>query len=83
MLKWEKGDIMASCPTVRSQAIRGIIAVAAFTGAYFGYAYSPLLSCALIGVSLFAMRGCPACWVAGMFEAVKKKPDVKKDEVSS
>ena len=67
---------MASCPTVKSQAMRGILAIAAFTGAYFAYAYSPLLSYALIGLSLFAMRGCPACWVAGMCEAVKEKKDI-------
>ena len=66
---------MASCPTVKSQALRGIIAISAFTGAYFAYAYSPLLSYALIGLSLFAMRGCPACWVAGMCDAVKGKKD--------
>lgn len=64
---------MASCPTVKSQVFRGFIAVVALVGAYFAYAYSQPLSYALIGVSLFAMRGCPACWAAGMCDAVKKK----------
>ncbi len=70
---------MASCPTVRSQIIRGILAVTALAGAYFAYASSPPLSYALIGASLFAMRGCPACWVAGMCDAVKKKPDASAE----
>ncbi len=69
---------MASCPTVKSQVIRGIIGAGALTGAYFAYAYSPPLSYALIGVALFAMRGCPACWVAGMCDAVKNKQQNSK-----
>lgn len=69
----DKEDKMASCPTVKSQITRGIIAAAALVGAYFAYAHSQPLSYALIAVSLFAMRGCPACWVAGMCDAVKKK----------
>ncbi|MDI1227075.1 MAG: hypothetical protein PSY14_05270 [bacterium] len=70
---------MASCPTVRSQVIRGILAAAALAGAYVAYAHSPPLSYALIAASLFAMRGCPACWVAGMCDAVKK-PDTTAEK---
>lgn len=69
----DKEDKMASCPTVKSQITRGIIAACALVAAYFAYAHSQPLSYALIAVSLFAMRGCPACWVAGMCDAVKKK----------
>ncbi len=69
---------MASCPTVKSQIIRGIIGAGALAAAYFAYAYSQPLSYALIAASLFAMRGCPACWVAGMCDAVKKKPAADK-----
>lgn len=69
----DKEDKMASCPTVRSQITRGIIAACALVAAYFAYAHSQPLSYALIAASLFAMRGCPACWVAGMCDAVKGK----------
>ncbi|HYD18327.1 MAG TPA: hypothetical protein VEF76_07605 [Patescibacteria group bacterium] len=66
---------MRACPTIRTQLLRGAIAAAALIAAYFAYAQMPLLSYALIGVSLFAMRGCPACWVAGMCDAVRaRKP---------
>lgn len=64
---------MASCPTVKSQVIRGVIGVAALVGAYFAFGYYQPLTYLLIGVALFAMRGCPACWVAGMCDAVKQK----------
>lgn len=70
---------MASCPTIRSQVIRGIVALAALVGAYFAYTYSQPLSYALVAAALFAMRGCPACWVAGMCDAVKGKNKKLKD----
>ena len=64
---------MASCPTVKSQITRGIIAACALVAAYFAYAHSQPLSYALIAVSLFAMRGCPACWTIGLVQTVWAK----------
>jgi hypothetical protein len=75
----DKEDKMASCPTVKSQITRGIIAACALVAAYFAYAHSQPLSYALIAASLFAMRGCPACWVAGMCDAVKGKSKNTKE----
>jgi hypothetical protein len=31
---------------------------------------SPILSFALVGVALVALRGCPVCWTVGLFETI-------------
>ena len=63
---------MASCNLVKVQVIRGVIGIAALTAAYFAYAAFAPLSILLLGVSLYAMKGCPVCWIFEMCEAVDK-----------
>lgn len=63
---------MASCNLVKVQVIRGVIGIAALTAAYFAYASFAPLSILLLGVSLYAMKGCPVCWIFEMCEAVDK-----------
>ncbi|MDF3023679.1 MAG: hypothetical protein K0R10_1040 [Alphaproteobacteria bacterium] len=63
---------MASCSLVKVQVIRGVIGVAALTAAYFASASFAPLSFLLLGIALYAMKGCPVCWIFEMCEAVDK-----------
>jgi hypothetical protein len=63
---------MASCNLVKVQVVRGIVGIGALIAAYFLFqTYTPL-SYLLVGVSLFAMKGCPVCWIFEMSDAVDK-----------
>ncbi len=68
---------MASCSLIKVQAVRGIIGIAALTGAYFVYPYFAPASYLLLGLSLYAMKGCPVCWIFETCDAVGKsrKPE--------
>jgi hypothetical protein len=71
---------VASCNLVKVQIIRGAIGIGALVAAYFLFkSYAPL-SYLLLGVSLFAMKGCPVCWIFEMCDAVEKsnKDTIKK-----
>lgn len=72
---------MASCSLVKAQIARGAIGIGAMTAAYFAYAHFAPLSILLLGVALYAMKGCPVCWIFEMCEAVEKsrKPAPDKD----
>ncbi len=72
---------MASCSLVKVQIARGVIGFGALTAAYFAYAFFAPLSFLLLGVALYAMKGCPFCWIFEMCEAVGKscKPAPDKD----
>lgn len=63
----------ASCNLVKVQIARGVSAVAAMTAAYFAFGYSQPLSYLLLGFAVWAMRGCPFCWIFETCEAVSKR----------
>lgn len=68
---------MASCNLVKVQVVRGVVGIGALVAAYFLFqSYAPL-SYLLVGLSLFAMKGCPACWVFEMCDAVEKSRKAK------
>lgn len=63
----------ASCNLVKVQMARGISAVIAMIAAYFAFRYSQPLSYLLLGFAVWAMRGCPFCWIFETCEAVSKR----------
>ena len=63
---------MASCNLVKVQIARGVIGIGALVAAYFLFKVSPPFSYLLVGVSVLAMKGCPACWIFEMCDAVDK-----------
>lgn len=55
--------------------VRGVIGIALLIAAFLLAGSLPLAALLLGGGALVAFRGCPTCWLAGLFEvASTKKP---------
>ena len=66
------------CPTkpLLIHLVRGVLGVASLIAAFSLAGSLPLVALLLGGGALVAFRGCPACWLAGLFEAAStKKPE--------
>jgi hypothetical protein len=65
------------CSTsVTAQLVRGALAVAAIVGAILLTPhYWP--AAGLVGLAIYFMRGCPACWLAGLIEALRARDERK------
>ncbi len=65
------------CPTkpLMIHLVRGVIGIALLIAAFLLAGRLPLVALLLGGGALAAFRGCPTCWLAGLFEvASTKKP---------
>jgi len=49
---------------------RGLIGLGAFVVATFLASDQPWLAVAALPIGLFALRGCPSCWLLGLVETV-------------
>ncbi len=55
--------------------VRGVIGIALLIAAFSLAGSLPIVALLLGGGALVAFRGCPTCWLAGLFEvALTKKP---------
>lgn len=63
--------------SVLNQIARGVLAVACIAGAVV---LTPRFwpAVALLAVAVFLMRGCPACWLMGLVEAIERGSDRKR-----
>lgn len=65
------------CPTkpLMIHLVRGVIGVTLLVAAFSLAGSLPLVALLLGGGALVAFRGCPTCWLAGLFEVARaKKP---------
>ena len=74
---------MFSSRTIREHLIRGLIGVGAVVVVVLiSRRLGPIeivISVALIGVALFAWRGCPMCWASGLVETmIERRAESKK-----
>jgi hypothetical protein len=53
--------------------VRGVIGIGALLISLINSTEHPWLSMALIPVALVAFRGCPTCWIVGLFQTVIAK----------
>ncbi|MFN7114774.1 MAG: hypothetical protein ACK4PK_10510 [Alphaproteobacteria bacterium] len=63
---------MASCP-VKLSLWRGIAGFSLLGASFALFPHSPLGFVALMLGALYFFKGCPACWVNGLYEAIKLK----------
>lgn len=61
------------CSTsISGQLLRGILAAASIAGAIvLTPHFWPAIG--LLALAIYLMRGCPACWLAGLLEAIRKR----------
>jgi hypothetical protein len=50
--------------------LRGLVGVVAIVGAVYG-ARVTTAALLLVPVALVAFRGCPTCWIAGLFDVLR------------
>ena len=66
------------CPTkpLMIHLVRGVIGSDLLIAAFSLAGRLPVVALLLVGGALVAFRGCPTCWLAGLFEvAFTKKPE--------
>jgi len=63
---------MASCP-VRLTLWRGVAGFSLLMASFLVFTHSPLGFVALMGRALYFFKGCPACWISGMNDAIQLK----------
>lgn len=70
---------MFSNTSITMQLVRGVLALGAIVGAVILSSHLwAVLPLALIAIVL--MRGCPMCWLSGLFEAFSKR---RSDRIAS
>ena len=52
---------------------RGFLGIAALAAGLRGYDIVGWPALLLLGVTLWALRGCPVCWTIGLFETIAYK----------
>ncbi len=63
--------------SVTTQVARGVLAVACIAGAIMLVPrFWPAIG--LFAVAVYLMRGCPACWLMGLIEAIESRADQKR-----
>ena len=65
------------CSTsVTAQLVRGALALASIVGAIvFTPSFWPAMG--LLALAIYFMRGCPACWLGGLLEAIQARKQRK------
>lgn len=66
---------MASCP-VRLSLWRGVAGFSLLIASFLVFKHSPLGFVALMGGALYFFKGCPACWISGMNDAIQLKKKI-------
>jgi hypothetical protein len=56
--------------SITAHILRGAIAAALLTWLWFQQSSNPVLVAAALVGAIIAMRGCPMCWTAGLFETI-------------
>lgn len=63
--------------SVSGQLLRGVMAALSIAGAIFLTPHFwPAIG--LLPVAIYFMRGCPACWLAGLAEAIRARSEHKR-----
>lgn len=65
--------------SVISQIARGVLAVACIVGAIMLSHYF-WATIALVAAAVILMRGCPACWLTGLLEAMESGSNRKQPQ---
>lgn len=63
---------MFASKSVLEHVLRGVLGLAALAAAVLLAPHRPWLALAALPVALFALRGCPSCWVLGLIETVSR-----------
>ena len=58
---------------VGAHIVRGLVAAFLLTWAWLHQSSSPMLAGAALIVAFVAMRGCPTCWIVGLFETIVQR----------
>ena len=66
----EKRHTLFASRGIIEHLLRGTLGFGALAGALLSMASQPWLAVALAAVALFALRGCPLCWLVGLVETV-------------
>lgn len=69
---------MASCP-VKLSLWRGVAGFSLLASAFVVFPQAPLGFVLLMLASLYFFKGCPACWISGLCDAVKLKKKTAPD----
>jgi hypothetical protein len=69
-LQPRRGFDMFASKTVAEHALRGGIGLSALAACLFVAPEHPWAAVALAPVVLLALRGCPMCWVLGLFQTL-------------
>ena len=68
---------MFASKTVVAHMVRGVIAAAPIAWALLHQLSDPALAIAAGVMAVVAMRGCPMCWMVGLFETVGDRMRVR------
>jgi hypothetical protein len=52
--------------------LRGLVAFGLIFGAFYFNSYSIVVSVVAFVGAIFLLRGCPMCWLLGLFETMRK-----------
>ena len=61
---------MFGSASITAHLARGVIAAVLIAWAVLGQSSSPAFAVIAIVLAIFAMRGCPMCWLLGLVETV-------------
>ena len=61
---------MFASKSVLEHVLRGVLGLAALAAAVLLAPHRPWLALAALPVALFALRGCPSCWLLGLIQTV-------------
>ncbi|HRI75760.1 MAG: hypothetical protein H3C49_11790 [Alphaproteobacteria bacterium] len=73
---------MASCP-VRLSLWRGVAGFSLLIASFIVFPHSPIGFVALMLGALYFFKGCPACWISGLNDAIQLKKKMAAGEKDS
>ena len=62
--------MMFASQSLAEHLARGLVGLGAFAAALFLASHHPWLALAALPIGLFALRGCPSCWLLGLVQTV-------------
>lgn len=68
---------MFASTTLQEHLLRGLVGIGAFAAAVVYGPEAPWLGIVLVPAGLIALRGCPMCWMMGLFETLGNR--VRRD----
>jgi hypothetical protein len=66
---------MFASKTIVAHLVRGLIAGALIAWALILQSTEPVFAVAAGAAAVVAMRGCPLCWIMGLFETISDQSD--------